>query len=444
MQELDVMDRILKYSTVLNGAITWNPDSPVDKPQERDFIEMRKTYRTVCIERERIASCLLEEIRERYSQSITVYFDVNCTAVSLSLPETSSGPSNSSPSWELQLQSPSAGSFKEKAGFLIGADGTNSVVREAMLQLSASARSYLPWKAMGSRFRFFLRRFEDTNVRFYRTIPLYLPTTASPGGFQWKQNMSYSARVRSDVNLEALPGPEGTFLGVVLYRPWDRRLSNVTMRSAEDARGFFREYFPAFEPCLREDDLARFALKKDSKFSRFLFVGPVLHYLCSDERQGRSTAAGVCLVGDSAHTVKPFFGLGVNSAFEDVSGLQKAIRGSNGELRRTLESYSAARAPEARELVEMSRAFDGGFLSFVLPIIVDSIFHRALPAIFAPSTISLMQNDQYTYGQVRSRKRLDRILQGMFLMVFAGTLPSLAKAFLWVFKRLLKSCLSLS
>jgi hypothetical protein len=83
-----------------------------------------------------------------------------------------------------------------------------------MLQLSASSAV-----STGSRFRFFLRRFEDTNVCFYRTIPLYLPTNPQQGGFQWKQNISYSARVRSDVNLEALPGPEGTFLGVVLYRP---------------------------------------------------------------------------------------------------------------------------------------------------------------------------------------------------------------------------------
>ena len=216
------------------------------------------------------------------------------------------------------------------------------------------------------------------------------------------------------------------------------------MRSAEDARGFFRTHFPAFEPCLRDEDLARFAKKKDSKFSRFLFVEPVLHFFRSLERQGRSTAAGVCLVGDSAHTVKPFFGSGVNSAFEDVSGLQKAIRESDGELERALVSYSAAGAPEAKQLVELSRGFDGGFLSIVLPIIVDSIFNRVWPAIFAPSAISLMQNDQFTYGQVRSRKRLDRIGQGVLLVLFAGMLTSLAKGFLWRFKTLLKSYLSFS
>ena len=246
------------------------------------------------------------------------------------------------------------------------------------------------------------------------------------------------------VYVEALPGPDGTYLGVVLYRPWDRRLSNETLRSAEDARGFFRTHFPAFEPLLRDDDLARFAQKKDSKFSRFLFVGPVLHYFRSVERQGRSTVAGACLVGDSAHTVKPFFGLGVNSAFEDVSGLQKAIRESDGELERALVSYSAARAPEAKELVEMSRGFDGGFLSFVLPIIVDSLFHRVCPALFAPSTISLMQNDQFTYGQVRSRKRLDRIGQGVIAVLFAGMLTSLTKGFFWGFKTLLKFYLTFS
>jgi hypothetical protein len=54
-------------------------------------------------------------------------------------------------------------------------------------------------------------------------------------------NMSYSARVASEVNLEALPGgfmgpADGlsTYLAVILYRPWDTRLTD--MRTLDDAR----------------------------------------------------------------------------------------------------------------------------------------------------------------------------------------------------------------
>ena len=44
------------------------------------------------------------------------------------------------------------------------------------------------------------------------------------------------------------------------------------------------------------------------------YVGPALH-------QGGSTV----LLGDAIHTVKPYFGLGVNSALEDVLALRAAL-----------------------------------------------------------------------------------------------------------------------
>ena len=448
LQELGAMDRILRYSTVLNGAITWNPNSPIDKPEERDNAALRKSYRTVCIERDRLTACLLEEIRASHPDSISVHFNIACVNASLESSETGSA-------WTLQMYNRSGderqervawgepgqglglGSresgkeFSVRAAFLVGADGANSIVRDAMVQLALADRQLSP-KSPRRPFRFNVHRFEDTNVRLYRTIPLYPPFPSSPSSslpqnqsFQWKRNMSYSARVQSDVNLEALPGPPGlgVFLGVVLFRPTDRRVTSLA--SAEDARAFFQALFPAFLPCLRQQDLARFAAKKDRKFPRFLFVGPVLHHYRAGA--GAGAGAGAVLLGDSAHTVKPFFGLGVNSAFEDVCELGRAIRGAGGALGTALQTYSQVRASEARELVQLSRGFDGGFLSFVLPIILDSLFHRALPGLFAANAISLMQNDQYSYGQVRARKRRDRVGQVLLLSLAAALSAAVAK-----------------
>jgi len=128
-------------------------------------------------------------------------------------------------------------------------------------------------------------------------------------------------------------------------------------------------------------------------------------------------------VGDSAHTVKPFFGLGVNSAFEDVAALSRALNRSDGLLAPALEEYSLSRAKEARALVQLSRVFDGSLLRFVLPLIVDSLCHRLLPSVFTPPTISLMQNEQYTYSMVQRRKAWERVLQGG---IFAGLLSGFA------------------
>lgn len=384
------MSRILDCAVVLNGAVSWDPSSPPDKPTVRDNAAMGKKYRTVCIERDRISACLLEHIRENYNDSIRIRFNMNCTHVDWK------ANSSSHHTCTVHLQDLANGGRESvEAAFLVGADGTNSMVRESMLELSRSSGA----------FPFHVRRFEDTNVRLYRTIPMVLPTAAHSTKFQWPQNVSYSARVRSDVNLEALPGPNNTYLAVILFRPEDRRVTDLS--SAAEARAFFADLFPAFLPCLREEDLKRFAKKRNRKFPRFLFAGPTLHVPSS--RLGNPFPAA-CILGDSAHSVKPFFGLGVNSAFEDVDTLGDALRLHGGRLGPALDDYSSDRAPEAKTLVELSRQFDGGFLTFVLPLIVDATFHRLFPFLFSPPTITVLQTNR-KYTEVRALKRKERVGQ---------------------------------
>ena len=59
-------------------------------------------------------------------------------------------------------------------------------------------------------------------------------------------------------------------------------------------------------------------------------------------------------------------------------------------LEKALKAYSRKRASEARVLVALSRSFDrsgvAGLLSFILPLILDGIFHGAAPALFAPQS----------------------------------------------------------
>ena len=72
LKDLDVLEKIKTYSTSLEGAIVWDPDTPVNEPKERDF--STRTYTTVCIERDRISSCLLQEVQEKYNSSIKVSY----------------------------------------------------------------------------------------------------------------------------------------------------------------------------------------------------------------------------------------------------------------------------------------------------------------------------------------------------------------------------------
>ena len=84
---------------------------------------------------------------------------------------------------------------------------------------------------------------------------------------------------------------------------------------------------------------------------------------------------------------------------------------------------------EARALVRISRSFDRpgllGFVTFILPIILDGIFNGIAPRVFGPNTIAMLQRDGISFRGVAWRKRRDRVLQSITLAA-ACTLASTA------------------
>ncbi|CAN0377923.1 unnamed protein product, partial [Ectocarpus sp. 12 AP-2014] len=99
---------------------------------------------------------------------------------------------------------------------------------------------------------------------------------------------------------------------------------------------------------------------------------------------------------------------------------RRCLEETGDDLAAALPLYSRRRAPEAKDLVELSRGFDrtgvAGFFGFILPLILDSMFHNALPKVFAPNTIAFLQTEGITFRGIRRRKGLDRVMQGVVLM----------------------------
>jgi 2-polyprenyl-6-methoxyphenol hydroxylase-like FAD-dependent oxidoreductase len=106
-----------------------------------------------------------------------------------------------------------------------------------------------------------------------------------------------------------------------------------------------------------------------------------------------------------------YFGVGLNSALEDVMTLNTALDACKDNVPAALAKYSSLRAKDTEAIVQMSVKFDGGFFSFVLPLIVDSVMHKALPFLFSPNSLAAIQNPKLKYSQIRRRKRFDRVLQ---------------------------------
>jgi hypothetical protein len=77
LRDLGVMDRIDQASSLVLGRMDWQPDIPPDSPK-LSYYGSTRTYKTRCIQRDRLASCLLQELREKYSSVVSVTFGACC------------------------------------------------------------------------------------------------------------------------------------------------------------------------------------------------------------------------------------------------------------------------------------------------------------------------------------------------------------------------------
>jgi kynurenine 3-monooxygenase len=270
---------------------------------------------------------------------------------------------------------------------------------------------------------FKVTRFEDDNPRVFKSVPIRLPAK------DWPHDLNYSARSRdSRITLEALPSDDkGTLCALLLMKPQDEfAKSNGDPKML---RSFFDQEFPQFGALISEEEIERVAIKSASALPAFRFAGPRLN-------MGKRTL----ILGDSAHTVKPYFGLGANTALEDVQMLSQALdeaaaslsadKDATDAVPTAVKLFSDRRAPDSAALVTISRNMDRPgklfFVYFILPLILDGIFHKVAPKIFGPNIFAMFQRKDIGFKQIQTKKRLDRALQVAILgTIFTGMVFSL-------------------
>jgi len=289
---------------------------------------------------------------------------------------------------------------------LIAADGTARTIANYIEDNDRRLRKSInPIKRSFAETPFRVTRYKDDNRRVYKTIPMKLPG-------DWRPDLNYSARSKGGgMNIDALPANrEGNYCGVLLLKE-DDPMAQPNVKP-ETLRTFLNEKLPQFSPILDDEVVAQVAKKHSSSLPAFRFVGPRLNH-------GDHTL----ILGDCAHTVKPYFGLGANSALEDVSILSDCIDDSSNNMIEAIHEFSRRRAKDSETLVKISRELDRpgflGTITFIIPIILDSIFNKINPTLFAPNIISMLQRDDMTFNQVARRKRLDRTIQVAILCSLA-------------------------
>jgi len=200
---------------------------------------------------------------------------------------------------------------------VIGTDGSASAIRSGMLHRS--------------RFNFS----QDYLKHGYKelTIP-----PDPEGRFRLDKNALH-IWPRHTFMLIALPNLDGSFT-CTLFLPFEGEPSFATLRTESDVLRLFRNEFPdatEMMPGLVEDFFAN-------------PTGSLVTVKCYPW----SVSSQACLLGDAAHAVVPFFGQGMNCAFEDCIVLDQCIEEHEGDWAQIFAAFEQTRKPDADAIADMA------------------------------------------------------------------------------------------
>lgn len=209
------------------------------------------------------------------------------------------------------------GAVTVPTGRIVGADGAFSRVRSAMQR----------------RGRFNYR--QDYLEHGYKE--LVMPAGAD-GGFVMEPNALHIWPRRTYMMI-ALPNDDGSYT-VTLFWPFRGAHSFDSIREPEAIRSMFERTFPDAVPLI--PDLVQQFQENP--------VGSLVTVRCFPWRyQDRAV-----LLGDACHAVVPFYGQGMNAAFEDCTVLQECLETHGSNWERVFTAYENRRKEHVDALADLA------------------------------------------------------------------------------------------
>ncbi len=300
-----------------------------------------------------------------HRESIRLHFETRCDAVDLQ-------------TGILDLQSETIPAFTHQADIIIGADGAGSAIRRSLEQQTKLAVE------------------QDFLIHGYKelTIP-----PDEIGLFRLEPEALH-IWPRGEFMLIALPNLDRSFT-CTLFMPNQGPVSFAALESESMMIGFFERQFP--------DVLEHMpGLAKDYAANP---VGRLGTIRCQPWHfEGRAL-----LIGDAAHAVVPFFGQGMNCAFEDVTVMSRLIQDGDRSWEDLFNEMSRLRIPDANAIADMAIA---NYLE-MRDSVTDPVFvfrkkvgfelERRFPHLFIPN-YSLVSFRTGSYAEAQEMGRLQHQL----------------------------------
>jgi len=237
---------------------------------------------------------------------------------------------------------------------VIGVDGAFSAVRQSM-QMQ-------------------INRFEyDESYLAHGYKELTIPP-APDGSWRMEKNALH-IWPRKSFMMIALPNPDGSFT-CTLFWEFEGPRSFATTKTDDGVRRFFDEEFPDAVPLMP-------TLLEDFRQNP---TGSLVTIRCAPWYYKDKVA----LVGDAAHAVVPFYGQGMNAAFEDCVVLDECLEEFPENRERAFAEYFSRRKVNADALADLAI---GNFIemrdktaskTFRSKKKLDHFLEAALPGIYLP------------------------------------------------------------
>src|SRR5437588_12421432 len=298
LEQIGIADEVLKHAIPMRGRMIHERSGALHfAPYDVD-----PTKHINSIGRAALNTTVIEAAQR--SPNVRVHFNHKCTSVDLD-------------DAAAQLETPS-GNVTARGNAVIGVDGAFSAVRQSM-QLNIPNFEYN----------------ESYLAHGYKELTI--PPGAN-GSWQMEKNALH-IWPRKSFMMIALPNPDGSFT-CTLFWEFEGPRSFAATRSDEDVRRFFGEEFPdavALMPNLLDD------FKNNP-------TGSLVTIRCAPWFYQDKVA----LVGDAAHAVVPFYGQGMNAAFEDCVVLDECLAEFPQDRQRAFAEYFRRRKANADALADLA------------------------------------------------------------------------------------------
>jgi kynurenine 3-monooxygenase len=318
----------------------------------------------------------LIEAAQRYP-NVRVHFNHKCTDVNLD-----------SATADMETANATA---TARGDAVIGVDGAFSAVRKSMQREIANFQYDESYLAHGYK---------------ELTIP-----PGSSGTWQMEKNALH-IWPRKSFMMIALPNPDGSFT-CTLFWEFEGPRSFATAKTDEDIRRFFDEEFPDAVPLMPTllDDF------RDNP------TGSLVTIRCAPWFYRDK----VCLIGDAAHAVVPFYGQGMNAAFEDCVVLDECLERFSDNRERAFVEYFRRRKENADAIADLAIS---NFVemrdktaskTFRAKKKLDHALEAALPGIYLP-LYTMVTFTRIPYATAARRARVQDLFVGAGLIFGAAIL----------------------